>query len=684
MDTTQLVRQAAPIGLPPLARGYILTAPSSFSESVKVVIPEGSTERTYGPCKWSKVNGTAKPAAGAACVIAFDNEHFPTVVWWEGTTPTSGNEVAGVVRAFVGITLPEGWLLCDGTEYKVATYKLLFEALGSKEGKAGEFAVPDLRGKFPLGVSGSHALLTTGGEEKVKLTEGQMPKHLHKLGISGAISVTGGTYHVVNLDFGTEVNTSETGGGESHENMPPFLATKWIIATGIGGGTPGAEGKAGKEGPEGKAGAEGKEGKAGAEGKEGPAGSPKTAKAPLKVVGTEIELETGQLTNAYIKAAAGIEESKLSLPEVIVKTGSQTVTGLKTFESVTGPEEAKPITGAEAIKLVIASGNVNTTVSAAPPAGAGGALKVTAGIGGTAPNATTTSTGGKGGNVSLTAGAGGLGGTATGAVKAVGGEGGEFKAETGAGGWAEGDGATNTGTLKAGLGGQFRFASGPGGKVVGSTGVMTAGAGGPVKFITGAGGEANGATGTAGTGGALLFETGKGGGASNGAAEGKGGPVQFVLGQASTAAAEANSGSLQVFFKNTEAANLRFEITPEGLTKVKKGLTVEGALTLPAESVAQAALKVAVPGETKAETANAEHEVLNESTMVYLSIVCKAEATAFEVLVDGKPVYTFPEETLATSSKNVLCSAKVKAKGKWEVKVTKGTLTEIKAVLQAG
>ena len=43
-------------------------------------------------------------------------------------------------------------------------------------------------------------------------------------------------------------------------------------------------------------------------------------------------LAEGELTNTYIKAAAGIEESKLSLPEVVVKGTEQSIIGRKNFE----------------------------------------------------------------------------------------------------------------------------------------------------------------------------------------------------------------------------------------------------------------------------------------------------------------------------------------------------------------
>ena len=43
-------------------------------------------------------------------------------------------------------------------------------------------------------------------------------------------------------------------------------------------------------------------------------------------------------------------------------------------------------------------------------------------------------------------------------------------------------------------------------------------------------------------------------------------------------------------------------------------------------------------------------------TTVYLSILCKAEATAFEVIADGVAIYNFREKTLVAASDNVLCS----------------------------
>lgn len=64
---------------------------------------------------------------------------------------------AGVILPFAGTTLPAGYLLCDGSEQLIANYPELFavigytyKALGLLQGVS-TFALPDLRGRFPLG-----------------------------------------------------------------------------------------------------------------------------------------------------------------------------------------------------------------------------------------------------------------------------------------------------------------------------------------------------------------------------------------------------------------------------------------------------------------------------------------------------------------------------------------------------
>jgi hypothetical protein len=90
MDVTQLVRQAGTESYPSSARGYILAAPISFDVPLDVILPAGSTERHYGPCAWGAIHGATLPAAGAECVVVFDEQNQPTVVWWQGSYSDSG------------------------------------------------------------------------------------------------------------------------------------------------------------------------------------------------------------------------------------------------------------------------------------------------------------------------------------------------------------------------------------------------------------------------------------------------------------------------------------------------------------------------------------------------------------------------------------------------------------------
>jgi hypothetical protein len=73
---------------------------------------------------------------------------------------------AGTIAAFGGGTnaIPDGWLLCDGRPINKELHPDLFQAIGyawgdgySGPNKFGDFNLPDLRGQFLRGVSGSRS-----------------------------------------------------------------------------------------------------------------------------------------------------------------------------------------------------------------------------------------------------------------------------------------------------------------------------------------------------------------------------------------------------------------------------------------------------------------------------------------------------------------------------------------------
>ena len=66
---------------------------------------------------------------------------------------SAGTVSPGTVVPHTGLTIPAGWLLCDGkSTYSIVTYEALHDVIGYQYGGAGAtFAVPDFRLKMPRG-----------------------------------------------------------------------------------------------------------------------------------------------------------------------------------------------------------------------------------------------------------------------------------------------------------------------------------------------------------------------------------------------------------------------------------------------------------------------------------------------------------------------------------------------------
>jgi hypothetical protein len=87
VDVTEGLRAAAPSGHPPVAVGYLSTirpAPATFDDPIWVIVPSHSEDRPYGPCPWPAIHGNTKPTQGTTVWIAFDDNHAPVVISWEG------------------------------------------------------------------------------------------------------------------------------------------------------------------------------------------------------------------------------------------------------------------------------------------------------------------------------------------------------------------------------------------------------------------------------------------------------------------------------------------------------------------------------------------------------------------------------------------------------------------------
>lgn len=96
----------------------------------------------------------------------------------------------GSLMPYVGASAPDGWLLCDGSEKLTSDFPALSALCGTAFGSAaeGNFRLPDLRGRFPVGYLAATpmaSLGSTGGNREVTLTAAQIPAHSHEVAAHG-------------------------------------------------------------------------------------------------------------------------------------------------------------------------------------------------------------------------------------------------------------------------------------------------------------------------------------------------------------------------------------------------------------------------------------------------------------------------------------------------------------------
>lgn len=90
----------------------------------------------------------------------------------------------GSIVPFAGSTLPNGYLLCDGSSVSRTDYAELFSVIGTKFGDGDgstTFNVPNLNGRLAIGKSNDHLFASSGGEETHALTIGEIASHLHSV-----------------------------------------------------------------------------------------------------------------------------------------------------------------------------------------------------------------------------------------------------------------------------------------------------------------------------------------------------------------------------------------------------------------------------------------------------------------------------------------------------------------------
>lgn len=161
----------------------------------------------------------------------------------------------GQITMFGGNFAPRGWAFCDGQLLPISQNTALFSILGTTYGGDGRttFGLPDLRGRVPMGPRNGPGLTPRqlgerAGTEAVTLNVDQIPGHSHVAqcvapagNSNDAVNnywaddagVSSGTYHTgagVSLSAMNSNAIANTGGGQPHANVQPFLCVNFIIA----------------------------------------------------------------------------------------------------------------------------------------------------------------------------------------------------------------------------------------------------------------------------------------------------------------------------------------------------------------------------------------------------------------------------------------------------------------------
>jgi microcystin-dependent protein len=149
------------------------------------------------------------------------------------------------IRIFGFNFAPRGYALCDGQILPINQNQSLYSLLGTTYGGDGRtsFGLPDLRGRSPVHVGNGDSLGNKGGSEGVTLSASQMPQHDHPLNSSsdpanapspaGKVLGNASTQLYNDAQPLREMNpaaVASVGGGQSHNNMQPFLVMNFCIA----------------------------------------------------------------------------------------------------------------------------------------------------------------------------------------------------------------------------------------------------------------------------------------------------------------------------------------------------------------------------------------------------------------------------------------------------------------------
>jgi microcystin-dependent protein len=155
----------------------------------------------------------------------------------------------GIILDYAGGSIPDGWLLCNGSAVSRASFSDLFAAIGTTFGSGdgvNTFNLPNLSRRVRMGSGGTgtgtigNSLGNIGGEENHSLSIAEGPSHTHTYtytspnytpliinngtGSSGTTTVNSGTTSSV-----ISTSTAASGSGTGHNTIQPSMILHALI-----------------------------------------------------------------------------------------------------------------------------------------------------------------------------------------------------------------------------------------------------------------------------------------------------------------------------------------------------------------------------------------------------------------------------------------------------------------------
>lgn len=221
------------------------------------------------PVKISNLPAADPLSGDESMVLVQSDQTVKAPVSALGFIPTLGFVPTGAVMPFA-VTLPSGWLRCDGADYAETDYSALAAYLigtfntarGAADPGAGRFRVPNLSGLVIGASGGAGAIPTTSlraaqavaGEEDHQLTTAELAAHSHEINDSGHTHTPTNSSDVFLTSIGpanvagvkgaatgkgdsntssdaTGITIQSEGADDGHNNIQPTIFLVWGIKT---------------------------------------------------------------------------------------------------------------------------------------------------------------------------------------------------------------------------------------------------------------------------------------------------------------------------------------------------------------------------------------------------------------------------------------------------------------------